>query len=107
MRWRRVGGRRSKGARIECLCRRLGEREVSWGFLWQGGRTRERGMKARTWGADEDDAGCFGELHWGCLIDGETEGPVGVVVKKVIISIVSCRVAENDNNGPPVSVLRL
>lgn len=78
-------------------------------MVWEGGRGGRRGGGGggrRTWGADEDDAGCFGELHWGWLMDGETERRVEVVVK-VIITIVEYRVAEDDNNGPPISVRRL
>ena len=40
-------------------------------------------------------------------MDGETERRGEVVVKVIITTIVEYRVAEDDNNGPPISVRRL
>lgn len=40
--------------------------------LWRGlggRRMKEEEEGGRTWGADEDDAGCFGELHCGMLFN--------------------------------------
>lgn len=80
---------------------------LTWFGMGGRGRGGGEGEGRRTWGADKDDAGCFGELHWGWLMDGETERRGEVVVKVIITTIVEYRVAEDDNNGPPISVRRL
>lgn len=48
-------------------------------MVWKGGGRR-------TWGADEDDASCFGELHFGCVIDGETGKRVEV--EEVMMNVI-------------------